>query len=181
MIPKYNYLIVSAMGPNRPEMITDLSRACVQCGCNLLNTKINVLGQEVVMVLLLAGSWGAIAKMEATLPNLEQRLGLNIQTRRTHEPSVSSQLMSYTIQVVAIDRKGILNEIANFLMKHSVAIEEISAHTYMAHTGTRMASLQLKMNVPHDVHLATLRDKFMSYCDDHNLDGFIEPIRAASL
>lgn len=174
----YNYLIISAIGLNRSEVIQELARACLNCGCNLLNSKMNIFGQHLSIVLFLSGNWGAIAKMEAVLPSLEQKLGLAIQTSRTQDTHLTGKFMAYTIQVVAIDRPGILNNLTDFFQKSSIQIEEISAHTYLTNTGTRMASLHLKINVAETVHLATLREKFMSYCDDQNLDGFIEPLRS---
>lgn len=172
-----NYLIISAIGLNRPDIISELSRACLQCGCNLLNTKINLLGEDLAMVLFLSGNWGAIAKMETTLPSLEQRLGISIQARRTQEPNVTGQSMPYTIQITAIDRAGILNEVSDFFLRLGVQTEEVSSHTYVTNPGTRMASLHFKINIPEKVHLATLREDFMAYCDKKNLDGFIEPLR----
>ncbi len=172
-----NYLILSAIGSNRPDIISELSRACLQCGCNLLNTKINLLGEDLAIVMFLSGNWGAIAKMEDLLPSLEERFNFAIQSRRTQEPTAIGQSMPYNIQVVAIDRAGILTEIADFLLRQGVQTEELSSHTYVTHPGTRMAALHFKINIPEKVHLATLREEFMAYCDDKNLEGFIEPLR----
>ncbi len=178
MIPSHNYLLVSAIGTNKPDIISDFARSCAQYGCNLLNTKINVLGKEIAITVLLSGNWGAIAKMEANLSTIEERLGLVVQTRRTHEVDTHDKLMSYTLQVIAIDRNGILNEITDFLGKFSVLVEEVAAHTYCTSNGTEMASLNLKIHIPSSAHLATFREKFMGYCDDHNFDGFLEPLRS---
>lgn len=175
--PIHHYVTVSAIGENRSDTISELTRAGLQCGCNLLNAKINVFGHTLSLVLFLSGNWGAIAKLETLLPSLEQRLGLVLQARRTHLPETLGKFMAYTIQIVSIDRPGILSQLADFISGFLIQIEEVSTTTYITHTGTRMASLQLKINVPENLHLATLREKFMSYCDDHNLDGFIEPLR----
>jgi len=176
--PLYNYLIISALGANRPNILSELSGACLQCGCNLLNSKVTVLGQELSLTLFVAGNWGAIAKMEALLPSLEQRLVLNLHTRRTQVPIFNSPMMIYIIQIIAIDKSGILNGLSDFLLKQGIPIEELSGHTYSTSTDTRMVSLSLKINVPDTVHLATLREQFMMYCDDNNLDGFMEPWRS---
>ena len=177
MIPIHNYLIVTTLGVYRSDSINELTRAFLLCGCNILNTKINVLGQNMASMFYLSGNWSAVAKLEATLPSLEQRLGLNIEARRSDEPSYPIQSMSYTIQIVAIDQPGILNGIVDFLQKQAVHIEEVSANTFITHTSTRMVTLSLKINVPNKMHLATLREQFMAYCDDHNLDGFMDPVR----
>ncbi len=172
-----NYLILSAIGLNQPDIISELSRACYQCGCNLLNTKSNLLGEDLAITMFLSGNWGAIAKMEAAFPSLEKKLGLSIQTRRTREPGVMEQSMPYTIQIVALDRPGILAEFSDFLLEQGIQTEELSSHTYITHPGTRMASLHFTISVPEKVHLATLRENFMAYCDNKNLEGFIEPLR----
>ncbi len=181
MIPNHNYLIITAIGANQPDILGEFTRSCLQCGCNLLNSKINVYGQHITLMLHLAGNWSAIAKIEALLPNLEQRLGLSIQSRRTHESELVGKSMAYCIQIVSMDKPGILNDITNFVQLSGVQIEEISAHTYFTNTNTLMASISLKINVPEGVHLATLREKFMSYCDNNNLDAYLEPLRSPQM
>jgi len=177
VIPIHNYLIVQASGESRNDIISELTRACTQCGCNILDAKINILGQELAITLFLSGNWGAIAKMEATFPSLEQKLGLTILARRTREPAPIGQWMTYSVQITAIDQLGILEGIVNFLTPLNVVIEEISANTYVNQTQTRMLNLELKINVSDKTQFASLREQFMSYCDEHNLDAFLEPFR----
>jgi glycine cleavage system transcriptional repressor len=177
VIPINNYLIITAIGGYQPEVIIELSRACAQCGCNINNMKMSILGKEVAIILFVSGNWGAIAKMEATLPALEQRLGLHLATRRTTEISPSGKSMSYTLHGSAIDKPGILNSLSEFLYERAILIEEISTQSYMNHIGTQMVNLTFKINIPETVHLASFREQFMSYCDDSNLDAFLEPMR----
>lgn len=172
-----NYLIISAVGQYRSDIVNELSKACIQCGCNVQASKMNMLGKEICISLFVSGNWGAIAKMEASLPLLEQRLGLTLVVRRTSESPSNLRSMSYTVQVQAIDKPGILNGISDFLYRLSVPIEEISAQTYLSHTSTWMATLTFKINVPENLHLASFREQFMSYCDEQNLDAFLEPTR----
>lgn len=40
-----------------------------------------------------------------------------------------------------------------------------------------MFNLTMTINLPADTHLATLREDFMVFCDDRNLDAMIEPVR----
>lgn len=173
----HNFLIISAVAQYQSEILNELSRACTQCGCNVQVSRMNILGKEISLTLFLSGNWSAIAKMEATLPILEQRLGLTLLVRRTSEDLPNQRSMSYTIQIQAIDKPGILNGLSDFLHRQAIPIEEMTSQTYVSHTCTRMANLTLKINVPENVHLASLRERFMAYCDDHNLDAFLEPTR----
>lgn len=171
---------MSALGTNKPGIISEFSRILLQCGCNLLNVKSQIFGSDISIMVLLSGNWGAIAKLEATLPSLESRLGLAIQARRTNSPDTEMnniKTMTYTIQITAIDKPGILNGLSDFLSGFLIQIDEVSAQTYLGQSSTQMASLNLKVQVPESVHLATFREQFMSYCDEKNLDAFLEAAR----
>lgn len=172
-----NYLIISALGPYRPEILNELARSCTQCGCNVLNVKTIVIGKEIALTLFLSGNWGAIAKIEAALPGLEKRLELNLISRRSNEYGQPEKTMTYTVQIAAIDKAGILNGLSDFLFRMAIPVEEMNAHTYLAANGTRMASINLKIHIPETAHLATLREQLITYCEDNNLDAFLEPIR----
>jgi glycine cleavage system transcriptional repressor len=41
-----------------------------------------------------------------------------------------------------------------------------------------MFALSMTVNIPVRVHIATLRENFMIFCDDRNLDAIIEPYKA---
>ena len=44
-------------------------------------------------------------------------------------------------------------------------------------TGAAMFSIQMAINVPATMHLASMRDAFHEYCEEQNLDAVIEPIQ----
>lgn len=173
-----HYLVINGLGIYSPEILSELTRACTLCSCNLLNIKMNQLGNELSVTLFVAGNWSAIAKIETLLPNLEKKLNIQLLAKRTADIALHEKGMAYTIQVNAIDKTGILQGLTEFLYTQNIPIEETSGFTYFTHTGTRMMSLHLKIFVPSKVHLATLRELFMSYCDDRNLDAFLEPLRS---
>lgn len=166
-----------ALGQSRLNSLNEVIRACSQCGCNLLNVKHTVLGKDTTMVLFVSGNWSAIAKMEATLPSLEQRLNLKLTASRTTEQRYSGKSSAYSIEITAIDKPGILSGVTEFLLQADIPIEEVSGTSFLTHLGTRMSSLNIKINIPENIHLATFREDFLSYCDAHNLDAFLEPLR----
>ena len=52
------YLVISAQGSDRPGIVSDLSQAIVEAGCNILTSQMTVLGAEFAAMLLLApGAW----------------------------------------------------------------------------------------------------------------------------
>jgi glycine cleavage system transcriptional repressor len=173
-----NHFVISALGKNRPGLVHQLSKAVKDCGCNILDSRMAVLGGEFAVILLLAGTWDAIAKIESMIPRLEDSLDLTLISRRTEVREKVANLMPYAVEVVASDRLGIVHDIAQFFSSRDINIEELFTGSYAAaHTGTPMFSLHVTISVPTNTSIAALRGEFMDLCDQLNLDAVMEPVK----
>jgi glycine cleavage system transcriptional repressor len=173
-----NYLVISALGRDRPGIVDALTKAILDNGCNIIDSRMMVLGGEFSILLMLSGPWNAIAKMEDVVEALEKHLDLTIIARRTALREPQSGCLPYTVEVVSIDHPGIVNQVAHFFSSRNINIEDLYTSTYpAAHTGTPMFSLTMTAGVPGHIHIASLREEFMHFCDDLNLDGVIEPVK----
>ena len=173
-----NHFVISALGNNRPGLVHQLSKAVKDCGCNILDSRMAVLGGEFAVILLLAGTWDAIAKIESMIPRLEDSLDLTLISRRTEVREKVANLMPYAVEVVASDRPGIVHDIAQFFSSRDINIEELFTGSYAAaHTGTPMFSLHVTISVPTNTSIAALRGEFIDLCDQLNLDAVMEPVK----
>ncbi|MGH8532347.1 MAG: glycine cleavage system protein R [Gammaproteobacteria bacterium] len=173
-----NHLVISAIGSNRSGLVHQFSKAVKDCGCNILDSRMTVLGGEFAMVLLLAGTWDAVAKIESMVPRLADSLGLTISSKRTDARKKLGNMMPYAVEVVSIDHPGIVHDIAQFFSTRDINIEEMYTGSYSAaHTGTPMFSLHVTISVPTNTSIAALRGEFMDFCDQLNLDAVMEPVK----
>lgn len=171
------YLIISAIGSDRPGLIRDLSKAIADAGCSISDCRMTVLGSEFTLLLLAAGSWNAVAKLESQAAALGKKLDLAIATRRT-EARAPRDMAPYAVDVAALDRPGVLSEVAEFFASRDINIDELSSWSYTAaNTGSEMISITLNISVPADLHIGRLRDDFTDFCDGLNLDATLEPAR----
>lgn len=171
-------LVVSAIGPNRAETLHGMARVVRDCGCNIAESRVILLGTEIGMLFLVTGSWNTIARFESAIPRLEQQYDLKIVTQRTAERPARNDLIPYAVDVVCIDQPGIVYSLADFFAARDIGIAELTTRTYQAaHTGAPMFSLQMAINVPADLHIASLREDFLDFCDQMNLDAILEPIK----
>jgi glycine cleavage system transcriptional repressor len=54
----------------------------------------------------------------------------------------------------------------------------VSTRSYAAtHTGAPMFSVQMAVNIPATVHISGLREEFMDFCDQLNVDAIMEPVK----
>ncbi len=172
------HLVISALGKDRPGIVNALSKAVLDSGCNVEDSRMTVLGGEFAVMLLVSGAWNAIAKLEAQIKALEGRLELIIVTRATEARANKDRMVPYVVDVVAMDHPGIVHEVAAFFSTREINIEDLSTWTYAAaHTGTPMFSMNMVISVPVSVNIGQLREEFTRFCDELNLDATLEPSR----
>ena len=176
--PKQSYLVMTAIGKDRPGIVDELTRSVLDHGCNIVDSRMTVLGGEFAMLLMVEGNWNTLAKLESALPELQERLGLIISRDRTEDREAEVQLMPYAVEVVALDHPGIVHNLARFFSQRAINIENMVTNGYAAaHTGTPMFSVSMTIGIPSDVHIASLREEFMDFCDTMNLDAVLEPVK----
>ena len=169
-----NYFVISALGGDRPGIVNELSRCILDSGCNIADSRMSVLGGEFAIMLLVAGNWSTIGKLEAQLPRLEQQLGMTITARRTEARQPRQALLPYEVDVVAMDHPGIVHDLANFFSERNINIQDLVTSSYAAaHTGTPMFSVHMSVGIPADQHISALREEFLDHCDQLNLDAVI--------
>jgi glycine cleavage system transcriptional repressor len=178
MATQKTYLVISVLGEDRPGIVNALSKAVMDHGCNIEDSRMTVLGGEFAAMLLVEGKWNTLAKIENALSEIERQLGLTIIAKRTGERSSGRNLLPYAVDVVSMDHPGIVNNLAGFFADRSINIEDLSTSTYAAaHTGTPMFSVHMTVGIPGDMHIGGLREEFMDYCDGLNLDAVLEPLK----
>jgi len=172
------YLVVSAIGEDRPGIVSELSKTIVDLGGNIADSRMTVLGGEFALILLISGSWDVISKMEESIPGLQESLRLTIITKRTDPSAAKARGVPYLVDVVAMDHPGIVSKVAGFLSTRGINIQDMDTQSYAAaHTGTPMFSLTMTVSVPAEQSISELRDEFTAFCDELNLDAVLEPTK----
>ena len=178
MPTKNSHLVISALGKDRPGIVNQLSKAIYELDCNVSDSRMTVLGGEFAILLMVEGPWNLLAKLEDQVPELQDRLHLTITTRRTEERAGNANLLPYGVDVVSLDHPGIVYSLASFFSDKNINIEDMTTSSYAAaHTGTPMFSVRMSIGIPADIHIAALRDEFMDFCDQLNLDAVMEPVK----
>jgi glycine cleavage system transcriptional repressor len=173
-----NYLLITALGKPDASILEQFTRAIKEGGGKIIESRMCSLGSEFSILMLLSGTWDAIAKIEDMLPRLESKLSMSIRTKRTEPAKDTGNLMPYAIDIVSIDNAGIVHDIVEFFSVNKISVQDIHANTYKAvNTGAPMMSLHMSINIPVDKSIASIRTDFMDFCDHQNLDAIMEPVK----
>lgn len=171
-----NFLVISALGEDRPGLVEALSKLISDTGCSIEDSRMSVLGGDFAIILLVEGRWNELAKLEASLPSAGRKLGLTAYAKRTSPKTKEGNLLPYTVEVVSIDHPGIVHHLSAFFASREINIRDLATTSYAAaHTGTPMFQVQMTIDVAASLHIARLREEFMDLCDQLNLDAIIEP------
>lgn len=172
------HLAISAIGSDRTGMVHDLTRIVADCGGSISESRMTTLGSEFAMLVLVSGNWHALARLETEMKKLADTGVLSIQLRRTEQRAARSDMLPYSVDVVCLDQTGIVSNLSGFFSARGIDIAELSTRSYAAaHTGAPMFSVQMIVNVPSRIHLSALREEFMDFCDNLNLDAILEPVK----
>ncbi|MEJ2440255.1 MAG: ACT domain-containing protein [Gammaproteobacteria bacterium] len=143
-----NLLVISALGQDRAGLVAELSQTVQNSGCNIEDSRMSILGGEFAIIMLISGAWNNIAKLEDILPTTAEKLGLLLNSRRTQSS------------------------------KRHINIHDMYTSCHRAaHTGSPMFTLSMTVEIPAATHISSLREQFMEFCDQLNLDAIMEPVK----
>ena len=172
------FIAISAIGNDRIGLVHDLSKAVADCGGSISESRMTALGSDFAMLMLISGNWHSIARIETELNKLAEASGVSIQVRRTAERPAREDMIPYSVDVVCLDQAGIVSAASGFFSARGIDIGELSTRGYAAaHTGAQMFSVYMIINVPARIHVGALREEFMDFCDQMNLDAILEPVK----
>ncbi len=171
-------MIVSAVGGEPTVIVQELTRVVLDCGGNIRESRMSSFGSDFAILLLVAGNWHTISRLERDLNRFATGNNLTMQLKRTEPRRFAKDLLPYAVDVVGLDQPGVVHSLAGFFNARQVEIGEVSTRSYAAaHTGAPMFSVQMFVNIPASVHIATLREEFMDFCDQLNVDAIMEPVK----
>lgn len=172
------FLVAMIMGSGVPALAKRVSELTTQSGCHIQAFQLTHLADSTTITLQASGNWSALGKLEASLQKLASEDVIQILCHRCEKQRPEKSGLLYGIEIIAIDRRGILDDLIHFFSDQHIPIDETSAHVD-ARSPSSVPTLIIRMQIQisKDIHIATLREDFLTFCDTQNLDGIMEPMK----
>ena len=169
------YLVLTAVGPDRPGLVKELSSRISAAGANLEDSRMAILGGEFAMILLISGPTGSIDRVTEIGDEVERDLGLRCILKETSPAHPPTDYLLYRIEVSGADRPGIVQAIAAILANSGINVATLESHlSYAPFSATPMFMLEATLQVPSKTALADLRNDLAATCEEENLDFHLE-------
>lgn len=167
------YLVLSALGADRPGLVAEVSDYLAERGVNVEDSRMAVLGAEFGVQMLVRGSEEAIARVAGDKAILETRTKLGVLVRRTKSPEEHRRaaVIPCVVTAEALDHEGIVRAVALAISHLGINIVSLETTAYNAPvTGSPLFRLEAQIDLPQGVSLAQFRRQMDEVAQRENLD-----------
>lgn len=177
------WILLSAIGSDRPGLVAELARLIYDCGANLEDSRMTILGTDFAVILLCSASTSDAADQIAVgAKRLERDHGLTILLRslegerRPPVPAPGTKL--YRVEAAGEDRAGIVSGLCRVLADRGVNIAELSSHSRPGPGGSPHYEMSLRVEVPDTLDIRELRGALEREADRLVIDVAVMPASA---
>jgi glycine cleavage system transcriptional repressor len=157
-------LIVTAVGPDRPGLVADLTRHVYDVGASLADSRMVNLRGHFALLALIEGPPEGISALRHKLESEGPRMGLRLEMYEvaagTSRPPGS---VPYRLKVYSNDQIGIAARVTALLRQHSVNVEELETRIESApFAGTPLFVLEGVVTLPQGTTARKMREELGS-------------------
>jgi glycine cleavage system transcriptional repressor len=167
------YLVVSALGPDRPGLVAEVTHFLTERGANIEDSRMVVLGAEFGILILVSGSPQAIERIVQEAPALSEATKIGVLVRRTKSPEEHrrASVIPCVVTAEALDHEGIVRAVALAISKMGINIVSLETAAYNAPvTGSPLFRLEAHIDLPQGVSIAEVRHGMQEVARAENLD-----------
>ena len=143
-----NSLIISAVGSDRPGIVSELSGIITTHGGNVEESRMSRLGSDFAIIMLVSVSTDWEESLEVALQSIND---LTISTKLTQIQEIGDN-KKYKIGLNGADNEGIVKVLSKYLAEKSINVLEMETHiSHAPISGTPLFNLNASVSVPNDV------------------------------
>ena len=168
-----HYLVVSALGPDRPGLVSEVTAYVTERGGNIEDSRMAVLGAEFGIMLLVSGTPDEIGRVAGGLLELQGATGLSFTSRPTRSPEEHRRGEATPAVVVAeaLNHEGIVRAVSSALHRAGLNIVSLETTAYNAPvTGSPLFRLEARVDVPRGVTIRRVREAMSLVAEHEDID-----------
>ena len=149
-------LVLTLVGPDHPGIVDSVSEVVAAHGGNWLESRMAHLAGKFAGVLCVQVADEQVSALEDALGRLEGS-GLRVIVERS-APDEAPRQHAMEIELLGLDRPGLVHEISAVLAAHQVNVEDLATSLPpAAHSGDRMFSAHIRVTIPETADLTAVR------------------------
>ncbi len=164
-----NHLVLTVIGRDRPGLVSAVSETVLAGGGNWLDTRMASLSGQFAGMLLVAIAPEKADALVASLRKLEAQ-GLHFVIEKSEAPPpVGGRALR--LELVGLDRPGIIRDISHVLAEQNVSIAELESECVSgSFSGEAMFKAKALLTLPDDLHVEDLRESLEAIAHELMVD-----------
>jgi glycine cleavage system transcriptional repressor len=147
------FFVISAIGRDRPGIVADVTELIFECGCNLEDSSMTLLGDHFALLILLSGQGEGLGeRLQRGCKRLEWDKGLTVflsPIKGEFPPQGFHPEPDYEVRVVGLDRAGIVYRTSRLLASNGINITDLHTHVEPAPTtGSPVFTMVVDVSLP---------------------------------
>lgn len=169
------YLVLTAMGPDRKGSVSDLTKLASECGCNIIDSRMAIFGLEFTLIMLLTGNNRAIHQLESKLPAVAHKLELITMMKRTSGYRDQGFVHHYQVDYAGIDQPGVLKAVTAFFATRNIDISSLKSEINQKNNHMSASILIALME---ETSIENLESDFLQLCEQFDVQGCIKKVQS---
>ena len=159
------YYALSAIGKDRPGIVADVAGLIYECGGNLEDSRMTLLGEQFALLILLSGTGEEFQfRLSTGCKRLEWEKHLSIFLTPVEEtegmPKLKGITETYELSTTGLDRMGIVYHVSRLLAEQGINIMDMHTKTTPSpESGTPIFTMKIILQVPVEISPAALLEK----------------------
>ena len=168
------HLVITAVGTDRPGVCNQVVHLVTQSGCNIVDSRIALFGNEFTLIMLLTGNNAAVTRVETTLPLLGQEHDLITIMKRTSTHAHLDNTYTLEVFVESDDKPGLTEKFTNFFAEKNIGLSSLSAQTIdkdKIDSDNDQFHIAITASVDSGCNLMQLQEDFEILCQSLSVQG----------
>jgi glycine cleavage system transcriptional repressor len=171
-------LVVTILGTDKFGMLSAIAETVCEVGCNILDSRQAVFGQDFSLTMIIEGSQAAIAKAEYAIPQTCQKRELLCLLKRTKKHAKQNLEHIADVVIMGENAPGVIKKITGFFAQCTISVSAFRLKTLKNPNGLANAFDDMKckmvVSIPHTVSVEEIKIAFQALMEDLNLQGSIQ-------
>jgi glycine cleavage system transcriptional repressor len=170
------YFILSALGKDRPGIVTDVSEVIYECGGNIEDSSMSLLRNHFALLLLFSTEREEVnQKLSSGLKRLEWEKSLTVYyspvSLEEAHPRVKEEADRFKISTSGIDHAGIVFRVCRMMADQRINIIDMETRRVLsAESGTPLFEMDIDVEVPRSISEQRLREDLHRLSDELVID-----------
>lgn len=167
-------LIVTILGSNNVGILSEIANTVSDTGCNILDSRQAIYGEDFSLTMILEGNQVAITKAEIKVPQICQRHDLLSMLKRTKRHCKQNLEHLIDVEISGNDTPGAIHKVSTLLAKFDAAVSALRQKTFTDQdTQQELMKIKFVASVPLDTNIQDLEHNFSLLLNTLGLDGKI--------